>query len=46
MLARAVAKCIEFGENNLIADLINEHRQYEPVYEHLGFKKSCRMGTV
>ncbi len=37
MLARAVDKCIEFGENNLIADLINEHRQYEPVYEQLGF---------
>jgi len=39
LLASAVAKCIDRGVHNLIADLINEHRQYEPVYEDLGFKK-------
>jgi hypothetical protein len=39
MLAGVVNKCIEHGVHNVIADLINEHRQYEPIYQNLGFKK-------
>jgi hypothetical protein len=39
MLAKVVEKCIDFGVHNVIADLINEHRRYEPVYQELGFKK-------
>lgn len=39
MLARVVDKCIDRGIHNVIADLVNEHRQYEPVYLELGFKK-------
>jgi hypothetical protein len=41
LLATAVSKCIDFGTKNVIADLINEHRQYEPVYQGLGFKKTA-----
>lgn len=39
MLAKVVNKCIDYGVDNLIADLVNDHRQYEPVYRDLGFKK-------
>lgn len=39
MLARAVNACVDYGTHNLIADLVNEHRQYENTYETLGFKK-------
>jgi hypothetical protein len=39
MLARVVSKCIDFGVDNVIADLINDHRQYEPIYQKLCFKK-------
>ena len=39
MLAGVVAKCVEYGTRNVIADLVNEHRQYEPVYQELGFRK-------
>ena len=39
MLAKVVEKCIDHGVHNVIADLINEHRPYEPVYQELGFKK-------
>jgi hypothetical protein len=39
MLAKVVSKCIDIGSHNIIADLINEHRNYEPVYQKLGFKK-------
>jgi hypothetical protein len=39
MLAQVVKKCKEFGTHNVIADLVNEHRQYEPVYQALGFRK-------
>jgi hypothetical protein len=39
MLAKAVNKCVDYGTHNIIADLISEHRQYEPVYQELGFKK-------
>jgi hypothetical protein len=39
LLAKAVNKCVDFGVINLIADLINEHRPYEHVYQELGFKK-------
>jgi hypothetical protein len=41
ILAKVVSKCIGFGTYNVIADLINEHRQYEPVYQELGFKKTA-----
>ena len=39
MLTKVVNKCIDAGVHNVIADLINEHRQYEPVYQEMGFKK-------
>jgi len=39
MLVKAVNKCVDYGVRNVIADLINEHRPYEPVYQKLGFKK-------
>lgn len=39
MLAKVVNRCIDHGVYNAIADLINEHRQYEPVYQEAGFKK-------
>jgi len=39
MLAKVVSKCMDFGTHNVIADLIDEHRQYEPVYQELGFMK-------
>lgn len=39
MLAKVVNKCIDYGVDNIIADLVNDHRQYEPVYQELGFKK-------
>jgi len=39
MLAKVVNKCIGFGINNVIADLVNEHRPYEPIYQEMGFKK-------
>ena len=39
MLVRVVNECVNFGVVNVIADLINEHRQYEPVYQKLGFRK-------
>ena len=39
MLARVVNACVDFGVVNVIADLINEHRQYEAVYHKLGFRK-------
>jgi hypothetical protein len=38
MLARAVEACIEHRAQDLIADLVNEHRKYQGVYEELGFK--------
>jgi hypothetical protein len=41
MLARVVDKCVDRGIHNVIADLVNEHRQYEPVYEELGFRKAA-----
>jgi tRNA A37 N6-isopentenylltransferase MiaA len=39
MLAKVVGKCVDYGVRNVIADLVNDHRQYEPVYQELGFKK-------
>jgi hypothetical protein len=39
MLAKVVDRCIDHGVQNVIADLIYEHRQFESVYEELGFKK-------
>ena len=39
MLTKVVSKCVDFGVNNVIADLINEHRHYEPLYQEMGFKK-------
>ncbi len=39
MLVQVIDKCADFGVRNVIADLINEHRPYEPVYQELGFRK-------
>lgn len=39
LLARVVARCLEHGVQNVIADLIGGHRAYEPVYRELGFRK-------
>jgi hypothetical protein len=39
LVAKTVNKCIDYGVDNLIADLIDEHRPYEPLYQELGFKK-------
>jgi hypothetical protein len=39
MLAKVVTKCVDYGVQNVIADLVNEHRSYEPVYQELGFQK-------
>ena len=39
MLAKVVSECVDYGVHNVIADLIYEHRQYEPVYQALGFRK-------
>jgi hypothetical protein len=39
MLAKVVNKCVDYGAHNVIADLINEQRPYEPVYQEMGFKK-------
>ena len=41
MLVRVVNRCLDHGIHNVIADLVNEHRQYESVYETLGFKKAA-----
>jgi hypothetical protein len=41
LLARVVDKCVACGVHNVLADLVNEHRQYEPVYQELGFKKAA-----
>ena len=39
MLVRVVDKCIDHAIHNVIADLVNAHRQYELVYQELGFRK-------
>ncbi len=39
MLINVVNRCVDFGVKNIIADLINEHRQFEPLYQKLGFTK-------
>jgi hypothetical protein len=39
MLAKVVDKCIAYGAQNLIADLIYDHRPFESVYQELGFQK-------
>lgn len=39
MLMGVVNNCVANGIHNVIADLVNEHRQYEPVYQELGFEK-------
>jgi hypothetical protein len=41
MLAKVVSSCITYGCHDVIADLINAHRQYEPVYKEIGFKKAA-----
>lgn len=42
LLTGAVRKCIELGGvQTLIADLVNEHRRFEPVYRELGFRKAA-----
>lgn len=44
MLLQVIRKCRDYGSHNLIADLIYDHRQYEPVYQQLGFKKVAEWG--
>ncbi len=39
MLGKVVNKSIDCSMHNILADLVNEHRQYEPVYQKLGFRK-------
>jgi hypothetical protein len=39
MLIKVVNKCVDAGVYNVIADLVNEHRHFEPVYRKMGFKK-------
>jgi hypothetical protein len=39
LLVAVISKCVDFGVGNLIADLVNEHLPYEPVYQELGFRK-------
>ncbi len=39
LLSKVIDRCINYGACNLIADLVYDHRKYEPVYEQLGFKK-------
>jgi hypothetical protein len=41
MLAKVVKACVDHGVEDLIADLIYEHRGYEPVYQALGFRKAA-----
>jgi hypothetical protein len=41
MLAKVISACVDHGVEDLIADLIYEHRGYEPVYQTLGFKKAA-----
>ncbi len=39
MLINVVNKSVDYGVLNVIADLINEQREYEPVYQELGFTR-------
>ena len=39
LLTSAINQCCDQGIFDLVADLINEHRLFEPVYLKLGFKK-------
>jgi hypothetical protein len=41
LLEKVIEKCIGYGTHILIADLVNEHRQYERLYQELGFKKAA-----
>jgi len=40
LLSKVVHCCIQKGYKTLIADLINEHRGYENIYQSLGFVKA------
>ena len=39
LLAKVVNTCVAYGSHIVIADLANEHRQYEGTYQNLGFNK-------
>jgi hypothetical protein len=41
MLVRVVNRSVDYGVDNVMADLIHEHRQYESVYRDLGFRKAA-----
>jgi hypothetical protein len=41
MLVNVVNRCVAYDVQTVIADLINEHRQYEAAYAGLGFKKAA-----
>ena len=46
MLGKVVHKCIAFGVQNVIADLVNEHRMYESEYQELGFKRAAEWARI
>jgi hypothetical protein len=46
MLVKVVNNCINYGVFNVIADLVHEHRQFESVYQDLGFKKVAEWARV
>jgi hypothetical protein len=41
LLVKVIDRCVEHGIHDLIADLVNEQRRFEPVYQELGFKKAA-----
>jgi hypothetical protein len=46
LLCAAINRCVDHGCRNLIADLVNEHRPYESLYQELGFHKTVEWGRV
>jgi hypothetical protein len=41
LLGKVIQKCIASGAQNVISDLVNEHRMYESEYQELGFEKAA-----
>jgi hypothetical protein len=41
-----INRCVDYGAQDLIADLVGEQRPYEPVYPQLGFKKAAEWVQV
>jgi len=44
MLAQVINTCVDHRVHNVIADPINEHRQYGPVRRRLGFRRVAEQG--